>query len=462
MTEIAIIGSGPSALFTAKTILENTENIRVSVYERGKSPQERKCRMQKTKCKSCQYCDVINGGGGAGLFSDGKLVLDLNSGGNSAGITNLSLDNQEAITTSIKRTFERFDGVSEFKDVPSFETQEKYTGFFAQRGLEIKYYPVMHMGTSNLHKITCNFIDYLSDEFGKRISFHFETEVLDILELSDECYRLITNHGKMNFSAIVLAVGKAGACWLKEILRKFKCSFFKHDYFFGLRIETRACNISDLLNISLDPKIYRIKNDRKIKLHCVCRNGDIRYYNYNGTLCVGGHSPYTSNNFEINQMNRANFNVMSSFNKEQIPPDELLRKFRCVSGQRIMGQRLGDFFENRRTNTWGMMVPQNQEIVYKWNIREVVDSFDWSFSRDVIDFIRDIAALNEGMADVDNIVYAPAIEWDMDTVKVNDYMETTQKNIFAVGDGAGISQGIVYSAATGIIAGYEIALRFGI
>lgn len=462
MKNIAIIGSGPSALFTAKTILENSQNLNVYIYERGKSPCSRMCHIEASYCKMCTYCNVINGGGGSGLFSDGKLVLDLASGGKSSGINRLSSNEQESIINIIKRTFERFDGVSEFKSAPSYKEQALYNNIFEQQNLKVKYYSVMHMGTYNLFRITQNFINYLVEAFGNRIVFNFETDVIDIMKDDNGEYQLVTDRGKEHFSTVVVAVGKAGSHWLNLVLQKFGCEFIKHDYFFGVRIETSSLNIKDLLKFSFDPKIYRLVNGRKIKIHCVCRNGDIRPYNYNGILFVGGHSPYTKNNLDFFKMDRANFNVMLSFDKTKLPTGELLGQLQHIAEQRILAQRWGDFVANRKTSMWGKLVPKNEKIVCNENIREIIDHIDSDFSDIIVDFINSLSKINEGIADFDNIIYAPAIEWDMDTVVVDDHMETSQRNIFTVGDGAGISQGIVYSSATGIIAGREIVSRYGI
>lgn len=460
MNKIAIISSGPAALFAAKTILENSQNLKVHIYERGKAPQDRQCYMITSCCRMCKYCNVINGGGGAGLFSDGKLVLDLTSGGIATGISDLPLIQQKSITNTIKKTFEDFDGVSEFKDVPALAEQKKYANFFEQHNLMIKYYPVMHMGTHNLYRITCNFINHLLKSFCGRIVFNFETDVTDIEKCNNGEYILVTNRGNETFNTIVAAVGKSGANWLKTILRKYDCKFDEHNYFFGFRLETAASNMENLLKLSLDPKIYRTVNGRKVKIHCVCRNGDIRLYNYNGIVSVGGHSPYTENNIEFTQMNRANFNVLLSFDKEKIPPKRLLEQFKKEAGQRILAQRLGDFFDNRVTGEWGKLIPKNKEMIYTGNLRKIIDPIDCDFSNILTDFINSISKLSAGILDKDNIIYAPAIEWDMDTILLNDNMETSSKNIFAIGDGAGISQGIVYSSATGIIAGREIVSRY--
>lgn len=233
----------------------------------------------------------------------------MTSGGISTGVNNLPLKQQKNIISEIKATFKEFDGVSKFVDIPSLIEQEQYNDYLAQQNLKIKYYSVMHMGTSNLFKITCRFIDYLLKNFHDRIVFCFETDVTDIVKNNSE-YLLVTNRGSGKFSTIVVAVGKSGANWLKTILQKFDCKFEKHNYFFGIRLETTASSIENLLKFSLDPKVYRVINGRKVKIHCVCRNGDIRLYNYNGIISVGGHSPYTENNIEFTQMNRANFNVL--------------------------------------------------------------------------------------------------------------------------------------------------------
>lgn len=461
MNNIAIIGSGPAALFAAKTILEGSENIKVDIFDRGQAPNERTCPMGTGSCKACTYCSVINGGGGAGLFSDGKLVLDLSSGGISAGIGKLSSEDKKSIIDNIRSTLEKFDGVSEFKDIPSLKEQKDFSDVLEQHDLKIKYYSVLHMGTSNLRKITCGFIEYLKNSYKEKIVFNFGTDVTDITQNPDGKYQLAASANSPGFSSVIAAVGKSGSNWLRTTLNKFNCNFIKRNYFFGVRLETKASNLKSLLEYSFDPKIYRTADGRKVKVHCVCRNGDVRFYNYNGIMSIGGHSPYTENNAEFKNIDRANFNVMLSFDKDKVPPHKLLEKFKKISGQKVLAQKLGDFIANNKTTNWGNDIfPKNKEAIYNGNLHEIMDPIDSSFADILIDFINSISKISNGIADPNNIIYAPAIEWDMDTVEVDDNMETSQNNLFAVGDGAGISQGIVYASATGIMAGRKIVSRY--
>ena len=460
MIRVAIIGSGPSALFASKTILENSSNIVVHVYERGHSPENRHCPMGNSSCHMCENCDVLNGGGGAGLYSDGKLVLDLRSGGDALGISGLTNDERKHITESIKDTFLRFDGVSELKDAPPEDIQKEYSEYLSLHDLKIKYYSVMHMGTSNLGRITHNFMQFLMSEYERRIDFNFNTYVTNIEKTENGKYILTSNKGKEEYSSVIAAVGKSGADWLKQVLLDLNCDYYPHNYYFGVRMETKASHIKNLVKYSFDPKIYRVVNSRKVKLHCVCRNGDVRFYRYKEMLFVGGHSPYTKSSPEFLQMDRANFNVMLSFNKTKLPPNVLLKLFRESTGGKVIAQRFDDFRNNKATNVWGEMVPKNNEALIRGNIRDVLDAVDPEFSNILINFINDLSKISSGINNQDNILYSPAIEWNMDTVKVDLNMETEQRNLFAIGDGAGISQGIVYSAATGIVAAREIVSRF--
>lgn len=458
MSRVVIIGAGPSALFAAKSILENSSTISVDIFEQGKLQTERICPADYGQCRNCSICATLQGVGGAGLFSDGKLVLDLTSGGKADGISQLSAFERQQLEDYIKSTFVYFDGVSEEKNKPSKKVQNQQYYLYKEKNLKLKFYDVLHMGTQNLLNITTNFVKYLCVNYGDRFKLITETTVYSI-EKCDDKYSISTSKGNSHAEIVVAAVGKSGVQWLNKVLKSLGCRFISHDYFFGFRLETKIDNVRDMVKYSFDPKIYRIVSDRKIKIHCVCRQGQIRYSRYRGSLVVGGHSPYTQNNSEYNNdtMN-SNFNVLVSFDKEKFPPDYLLDVFRSNS-DRIIVQKLVDFTNNHEMQIFGDILPTNLSMVQLGNLRSIMDSIDPEFSEIVIRFLTSLAELYPGIMDGNNLLYSPAIEWDMDTVTVNKSMETEQKNLFAIGDGAGLSQGIVYSAATGIIAAKEIVIR---
>ena len=85
--DVAIIGAGPAGLFAAYHILEHCGAATVVLVEKGKAVQDRKCCESCQTCAERDRCSILCGVGGGGLFSDGKLILDLHSGGKLDAIT---------------------------------------------------------------------------------------------------------------------------------------------------------------------------------------------------------------------------------------------------------------------------------------------------------------------------------------------------------------------------------------
>jgi uncharacterized FAD-dependent dehydrogenase len=460
MNNVIIIGAGPAGLFAAKTILEENANLTVEIFEQGKMPDMRSCNADKGRCNSCTICDTLQGVGGAGLFSDGKLVLDLTSGGKAKGIHVLTDSEKEVLEHQIKEIFIRFDGASEFKEKPPNSIQEKMNLSLENVGLKIKFYDVLHMGTNNLQRITWNFVLYLSTTFGHRFKIFHSELVIDIDSVDDE-FLVCTNKGEYNASAVVLAVGKTGSSWLASILERYNCKMRPNNFYWGFRLEMAGESILDLFKLSYDPKIYRTEAGRKVKMHCACRKSGIRYYRYKNLLFVGGHTPTTVNNRFHNSLNtNVSFNILVSCDKNKLPVEEFINAFRGVNDTKVIVQKLRDYFAGAATEDLGTIVPKNRYAYQFGNVRKIMASLDTEFNEIVVRFLKSLSMLYPDVNNGDNLIYAPVLEWDMDTVCVSNEMETEIANLFAIGDGAGLSQGIVYSAATGIIAARTIAKRF--
>jgi len=80
--DVIIIGAGPAGIFTALELTEKND-ISVLMLEKGKDIEERECLMRSKmgSCFHCSPCSLLSGWGGAGAFSDGKLNLSTQIGG---------------------------------------------------------------------------------------------------------------------------------------------------------------------------------------------------------------------------------------------------------------------------------------------------------------------------------------------------------------------------------------------
>ena len=82
-TDILIIGAGPAGIFTALELLRRGYKGHITMVEKGHRVEKRHCPKTETgKCMNCKpYCHITTGFSGAGAFSDGKLSLSYEVGG---------------------------------------------------------------------------------------------------------------------------------------------------------------------------------------------------------------------------------------------------------------------------------------------------------------------------------------------------------------------------------------------
>lgn len=455
MKTICIIGAGPSGLFCAHKILKDfhekgiEKNFQIVIIEQGKKASSRFCPGKEDGvCKNCTHCSVLAGGGGAGLFSDGKIIQDLNVGGHNNTVFSLSPQIKEDYISYITSTLLQYDGVSKYKKKPDEYVQKEYSEKFFNANLKAKYYSVLHMGSANLAHILDGFIGEMAQS--DKIHIKYQTPVSHI-SISQNKYQIYSDDRQLCAADyVVMAVGKSGAFWLKETLSPFGVNFKETGYYFGLRVEVPQEYLKPLAELSFDPKIYRELGDgRKIKMHCFCRKGKVMMTNYSNCVVAGGHTPYTENNELFCEENFGNFNVLLSYPKAH-NHETLFERFRSVTSNMLLVQTLGDFKENREPHLQNSQAYNRVKESQVANIRAVIE--DELFSKELLDFLYSLDSIFPGLADNNNLLYGPAFEWCMDTVEVSKHMETQLPNVFAIGDGAGLSQGIMYSAATGIIA----------
>ena len=81
--DVAIIGAGPAGLYTAYGLVKQNPKLNIIIIEKGNAIEKRICPAikNKTNCVRCKTCSIMDGEGGAGAFSDGKLSLSPDVGG---------------------------------------------------------------------------------------------------------------------------------------------------------------------------------------------------------------------------------------------------------------------------------------------------------------------------------------------------------------------------------------------
>ena len=184
---------------------------------------------------------------------------------------------------------------------------------------------------------------------------------------------------------------------------------------------------------------------------------------YREAVLVGGHSFYTIRNTDEISVHRhsmglrdtINFNVLVSKYMSQETVDDLLSSFTRAVGKTIAVQDMRSFLDLEAPLPNSKVPVGNGVQAETADIRSILDGYE-GIGSSIAVFLQNLAKLYPGLISPSNRVFAPALEWDFGSLAVSPNMETNIPGLFAVGDGAGLSQGIVHAAATGIIAAMKI------
>ena len=222
--DVMIIGAGPAGIFTALELNKLRPDLKVMILDSGPAIDSRHCPARTTgQCAHCNPCRIMNGWAGAGAFSDGKLSLSYEVGGN---ITDyLSEDKaQNLIHYADENYYLKFGAPTEV-----YGLNDKFTEKIAyqakKENIQLIPCPVRHMGTEYSFEVLRNMYCFLK----KQPNFTFlEYTTAQSIIVENGCVtgvRVTDRKGEQkSYTAryIVAAPGGGGANWLAGIAKENK------------------------------------------------------------------------------------------------------------------------------------------------------------------------------------------------------------------------------------------------
>ena len=150
--DVIMIGAGPSAIFCAYELKRNKPDMKVLMIEKGRRIEKRACPKRNTKvCVGCKPCSITTGFAGAGAFSDGKLSLSPDVGGNLPEI--LGYDRTIELLKESDDIYLKFGadekvyGIDEEEEIASIRKKA------IQANLKLIECPIRNLGTEEGYKI---------------------------------------------------------------------------------------------------------------------------------------------------------------------------------------------------------------------------------------------------------------------------------------------------------------------
>lgn len=456
--DVIIIGAGPSGIFCAYTLIEARPDMRLLMIEKGRPIEKRVCPKRKTKvCVGCRPCNITTGFAGAGAFSDGKLSLSPDVGGNLPEI--LGYERASELIHESDEIYLKFGADKNVYGVDKQKEIEEIRRKAITANLKLIECPIRHLGTEEGYKIYQRIQTYLLE---KGVEIAFNTMVEDILIEEGHAVGVVTDRQEeYRASEIVAGVGREGSDWFCQLCHAHGIETQVGTVDIGVRVEVRD-EIMEFLNQNLyEAKLvyYTPTFDDKVRTFCTNPSGEVatEYYD-EGLAVVNGHA-YKSAELKTHNTNFALL-VSKNFTKPFRTPIEYGKHVAQLSNMlcdgRIMVQTFGDFLRGRRTTeerlcrnnlipTLKDAVPGDLSLVLPYRI--MLDIKEMLFALDKV---------TPGIAAEETLLYGVEVKFYSNKVVVDQSFETSIKGLRAVGDGASITRGLQQASANGISAARAI------
>ncbi|MGC9554407.1 MAG: NAD(P)/FAD-dependent oxidoreductase [Thermoplasmatota archaeon] len=447
---VAVIGAGPAGLLAAHELSEHGISD-VVVIDKGKDIHQRRCPMtQYTKCFRCQPCSILCGLGGAGGLSDGKLNLRADIGGNLAEFT----DQPEELVEAIDRIFLTHGAPQKMYGTQVQELQKRAS----QQGIEFVPIPQRHIGSDRLPAV----ISSLHQDLEKKgVTFVLETEVQEIGK--NDRFTLHTDRGDLTADYVVASAGRSGADWLSRQAAQLGIPARHAPIDIGVRVEVPAMVMEDIVQKAWDPKfrIYTPTYDDFVRTFCVCPEGFVVMEDYGDYVSVNGHSAIGRKSANTNFAFLVNVTLTEPQENTTAYGMSIASMATVLGGTMPIVQRLGDLRTGRRSTRERIQKSYVKPSLTTATPGDITMALPHRMVTDIVEGLDHLSRVIPGVAQDSTLLYAPEIKFYSMRFEVTQAMETPLPGFFVAGDGAGVSRGIVASAATGMIAARGILAKEG-
>jgi len=435
--EVVIIGAGPAGLFAAFS-LESLGVGKVLLVEQGPDLGER--HRDKPGGLLC-------GWGGAGAYSDGKLILSPEVGGFLGDL--LPLDDLTGLIQEVDSIYQLLGAPPETyggdpDTLELLKTKARHAGmiFIPTR--------LRHIGTDNCQKI----LSRLKERLTVRLEIRTHCRARRILVKDGAVTGVVLDNDEVVQARYVIAApGRSGAAWIREEARRLAIPSVPSPVDIGVRVEVPAPVLSPLTEAAYEAKLiyYSRTFDDKVRTFCMNPYGEVVLEDLDGLVTVNGHS-YTSRKTE-----NSNFAILvsSTFTEpfdDPISYGQYIARLANLLGQGAIIQRLGDLQVGRRTTSARLERCLTRPTLKSATPGDLSFVLPYRYLKDILEMLEALDALAPGINNRQTLLYGVEVKFYSHRLKLSPELETPIRNFFIIGDGAGITRGLIQASASGLIA----------
>lgn len=459
--DVVIVGAGPAGIFTALEIIRQGSKKRIIVVEKGASVEKRHCPKEKTKvCVNCKpYCHITTGFSGAGAFSDGKLSLSCEVGGDLP--TLIGENAAQELIAYADSIYLEFGADEKIEGIGNTEAVKEIRKRAIRAGLRLVDCPIRHMGTEKAQDIYLRIEKYL-EKNGVELMFGYECDNL-IFE-NGTCHGVMIHKGaetlEIHALSTVVATGRRGADWLERICAEHNIAHQPGTVDIGVRVEVRNEVMEKVNEVLYESKLIGYPAPFKNKVRTFCQNpgGFVSQENYDDDLAVvNGHSFKDVKSDNTNLAILCSHNFSYPFNKPIAYAQKVGELTNMLGAGHILVQRFGDIIDGKRT--W-------EKELARSNVRptlpdavagDITAAMPYRAMTNIINFIQAMDEVVPGFAAHETLLYSPELKFYSNRVKMDENLNTNVTGLFCLGDSSGWTRGLMMASIMGVLMGRNIA-----
>lgn len=398
--DVGIIGAGVAGSFAALKLAKEHKNIKTILFDLGRPPMKRRRQLE--------------GWLGCLPNSDGKLYLnDIDKVANLVGAKKA-----KSACTWVENNLHKIGNFKTIKDKsPSISTEKK----FKKLGYDIFLNNHMQLYPKDIHNLS----KYMAEaiENGQNVIFNFDNEVKRIYKQKN-IFVIVTEEQEFKCKRLILAVGRSGWRWAKEVYSSFGIVDSNDTAKFGIRVEMNASNMKEFN-----------------KSNCTIIKGnefELGPFSWAGTVIPEDHIDLAISSFRSNEnrwkSDKVSFSLIGNrnFPNEGFEQTDRIGKLTFVlSNDRIIKEKISCILSDKSKIS---IIPE-----YNW-LKGTLEELSL--------VIPDIVTKA--------YFHVPTIITAAPQINIGTNLETEVDDMFVVGESAGIN-GILAAATMGTIVGDSVS-----
>ena len=454
---IIIVGGGPAGIFCAYELVQQGYSGKITILEMGNLIEKRNCPKDKTgKCIHCKNCSITSGVGGSGSWSDSKLTMSSELGGYLPEL--LGTEKVQSLINYVDSIYQKFGMRVETVGAEDTEEIKQIRKRAIAAGLKLVKSPVKHLGTEKSRELYFKIEQYLLS--CPNISIINNCEVRDLIIKEDKsCVGVTSTSSPYYADKVIIAIGRRGASWLEGRCNAHGIESTPGTVDIGVRVECRNEIMEEINKYLYEGKFIGYPAPFRDKVRTFCQNpgGFVTQENYNNNLAlVNGHAFKEKKSENTNLSILCSHNFTTPFDQPIRYAQEVGELTNMLAKGSILVQRYGDILAGKRT--W-------QDELDKSNLKptlpdavagDITAAMPYRAMTNILAFIQALDKVVPGFAADETLLYSPEIKFYSNKIKMDKHLRTSIKNLYCIGDGAGITHGIMQASSMGVQCAREI------